>query len=158
MLALEQRFFLGDHNLPYADKMSMAASVEVRVPFLDPELVALANALPSAAKLRGRHGKWALRRALRPHLPAEVLSRPKTGFGAPLRRWLRGELIGWVDDLLSPARLGARGLFDAQAVRALIDADRRGRVDAAYPILALCCIELWCRRFVDRAGLSQASP
>jgi asparagine synthase (glutamine-hydrolysing) len=150
MLALEQRFFLGDHNLPYADKMSMAASVEVRVPFLDPELVALANGLPSAEKLRGRHGKWALRRALAPHLPAEVLRRPKTGFGAPLRRWLRGDLRGWVDDLLSPARLAARGLFEPSAVRALIDADRRGALDAAYPILGLCCVELWCRHFIDR--------
>jgi len=158
MLALEQRFFLGDHNLPYADRMSMAVSVEIRVPFLDPELVALANALPSAAKLRGRHGKWALRRALAPHVPAEVLRRSKTGFGAPLRRWLRGELTGWVDDLLSPARLEARGLFEPSAVRALIDADRRGAIDAAYPILGLCCIELWCRNFVDRAGLAQPSP
>jgi asparagine synthase (glutamine-hydrolysing) len=156
MLALEQRFFLGDHNLPYADKMSMAASVEVRVPFLDAELVALANALPSSAKLRGRHGKWALRRALAPHLPAEVLGRSKTGFGAPLRRWLRGELRGWVDDVLSPTRLRARGLFDPNAVRALIDADRRGATDAAYPILALCCVELWCRSFVDGGSGSGA--
>jgi len=150
MLALEQRFFLGDHNLPYADRMSMAASVEVRVPFLDPELVALANGLPSSAKLRGGQGKWALRRALAPHLPAEISSRPKTGFGAPLRRWLRGELVDWVDDLLSPARLAARGLFEPSAVRALVDADRRGALDAAYPILGLCCVELWCRNFIDR--------
>lgn len=158
MLALEQRFFLGDHNLPYADKMSMAASVEVRVPFLDPELVALANGLPSSEKLRGRQGKWALRQALAPHLPAEVVRRSKTGFGAPLRRWLRGELRGWVDDLLSPARLASRGLFEPSAVRALIDADRRGSVDAAYPILGLCCVELWCRSFIDRTGQPHLSP
>jgi asparagine synthase (glutamine-hydrolysing) len=151
MLALEQRFFLGDHNLPYADKMSMAAGVELRVPFLDPELVALANRLPTSCK-RGRDGKSVLRQALRPHLPRAVIERPKAGFGAPLRRWLRGELADWVRDVLSPDRLRARGVFDPAAVLALLERDRRGEVDAAYPILALCCCELWCRHFIDAPG------
>jgi asparagine synthase (glutamine-hydrolysing) len=149
MLALEQRFFLGDHNLPYADKMSMAASVEVRVPFLDPDLVTLANRLPAALKQRGRHGKWILKRAMEPFLPRDVIYRPKTGFGAPLRRWLEADLAELVADVLSPARLRERGLFDPARVHALIDQNRRGEVDGAYPILSLCCIELWCRQFVD---------
>lgn len=149
MLALEQRFFLADHNLPYADKMSMAASVEVRVPFLDAELVALANGLPLALKQRGRHGKWILKRAMEPFLPRDVIYRDKTGFGAPLRRWIRGELAELVADTLSPARLRARGLFDPAAVGALVEKNRRGEIDAAYPIFGLCCVELWCRQFVD---------
>jgi asparagine synthase (glutamine-hydrolysing) len=156
LLALEQRFFLGDHNLPYADKMSMAAGVEVRVPFLDPELVALANALPVGLKQRGRHGKWLLKRALEPYLPREVIYRPKVGFGAPLRRWLRGELRELVGDVLGPRRLAERGLFDPDRVQALVEADRRGEVDAAYPIFALCCVELWCGHFLRSPGVSSA--
>ena len=112
MLALEQRFFLADHNLLYTDKMSMAAGVEVRVPFLDNDLVRLANALPPRYKQRGREGKWILKRAMEPYLPHEVIYRPKTGFGAPLRHWLRHELKELVDDTLSAATLRKRGLFD----------------------------------------------
>lgn len=154
MLAIEQRFFLGDHNLPYADKMSMAASVEVRVPFLDPELVALANRLPASLKQRGRHGKWILKRAMEPYLPREVIYREKTGFGAPIRRWMRGELRELVGDVLSPARLRERGLFDPAAVQTLIEQNQRGEVDAAHLILSLCCVELWCRQFIDAGPLA----
>jgi asparagine synthase (glutamine-hydrolysing) len=149
LLALDQRFFLGDHNLPYADKMSMAASVELRVPFLDPDVVALANRLPASVKQHGRHGKWILKRAMEPILPREVIERPKTGFGAPLRRWVRGELAELIGDVLSPLRVRDRGLFDAPHVQALIEQNRRGELDAAHPILALCCVELWCRQFLD---------
>lgn len=156
MLALEQRFFLGDHNLPYADKMSMAASVEVRVPFLDADLVALANRLPPGLKQRGRHGKWVLKRAMEPFLPREVIEREKTGFGAPLRRWVRHDLADFVADVLSPVRLRARGLFDPTAVCDLIERNRRGEIDAAYPILGLCCVELWCRHFVDAQPKAEA--
>jgi asparagine synthase (glutamine-hydrolysing) len=159
MLALEQRFFLADHNLPYADKMSMAAGVELRVPFLDAELVALANRLPAALKQRGRHSKWILKRAMQPFLPREVIERKKAGFGAPLRRWIRGELAELVADVLSPGRLRDRGLFDPAAVAGLVEKNRRGEIDAAHPILGLCCVELWCRHFVDaeRSARAQAA-
>lgn len=156
MLALEQRFFLADHNLAYTDRMSMAAGVEARVPFLDTELVELAAHIPDHLRQRGRVGKWVLKKAMEPHLPHDVIHRPKTGFGAPLRRWLRNELRDRVDDLLSPASLNARGLFDAGAVQRLRAADAAGRVDAAYTVLALMGIEIWCRRFLD-AGVPQAA-
>jgi asparagine synthase (glutamine-hydrolysing) len=149
MLALEQRFFLADHNLLYTDKMSMAAGVEVRVPFLDNDLVALANGLPHDVKQRGRRGKWVLKKAIAPYLPRTVVHRRKVGFGAPLRRWLRGDIRELVDDTLSPAALRNRGLFDPAAVTRLVDDDRAGRVDAAYTVLALMCIEIWCRYFLD---------
>jgi len=151
MLALEQRFFLTDHNLLYTDKMSMAVGVEVRVPFLDNDLVRLANALPPGLKQRGAEGKWVLRKAMEPYLPQDVIHRPKTGFGAPLRHWLRHELREWVGDILSTDTLRRRGLFDPKAVAALVADDRAGRVDAAYTILGLVCIEIWCRQFIDRA-------
>lgn len=149
LLALEQRFFLGDHNLLYTDKMSMAAGVETRVPLLDLELVELAGRLDSRLKLRGRTTKWVFRRAMAPYLPREVLHRPKTGFGAPLRRWLRRELVPLVDDVLGAENLRRRGWFDPGAVRGLIEADRSGLIDAAYPVFALLCVELWARRFLD---------
>lgn len=151
MLALEQRFFLADHNLLYTDKMSMAVGVEVRVPFLDNDLVRLANALPPGIKQRGTEGKWVLKKAMEPYLPHEVIYRPKTGFGAPLRHWLRHELRELVDDTLSADTLRRRGLFDPKAVAALVADDRAGRVDAAYTILGLVCIEIWCRKFLDEA-------
>ncbi|HEY8154688.1 MAG TPA: asparagine synthase (glutamine-hydrolyzing) [Myxococcota bacterium] len=149
MLHLEKTFFLADHNLNYVDKVSMACGVEVRVPFLDPELVTLAARLPPFVKQHGRTGKWVLRRAMEPYVPREVIERKKTGFGAPLREWLRHELAPVVDDALSPATLTRRGLFDPDGVRRLVQQDRDRRVDATYTIFSMICIELWCRMFID---------
>ncbi|MGH7287181.1 MAG: asparagine synthase (glutamine-hydrolyzing) [Myxococcota bacterium] len=151
MLYLEIKFFLTDHNLNYVDKVSMASGVEVRVPMLDPELMALAARLPLHLKQRGRHGKWILRKAMESYLPRDVIWRTKAGFGAPLRHWLRNDLRTIVDDVLSDASLRARGLFDPKGVAELIEADRERRVDAAYSIFSMICIELWCRMFVDRS-------
>ena len=150
MLALEQQFYLPDHNLLYTDKMSMAAGVEVRVPLLDTDLVRLANALPANMKQRGRHGKWVLRKAMEPYLPQEVIRRSKAGFGAPLRQWLRHDLRELVDDLLSASTVGRRGLFVPEAVARLVADDRAGRVDAAHTIFGLICVEVWCRNVLDR--------
>ena len=152
LLALEQRFFLADHNLAYTDRMSMAAGVEVRVPFLDPELVAHAARIPDRFKQHGRTGKWVLKKAMEPYLPHDVIYRPKTGFGAPLRRWLQHELRPLADELLSAASLKRRNLFDGRAVQTLRDADAAGRVDAGYTILSLMTIEIWCRRFIDETS------
>ncbi len=149
MLFLEAKHFLCDHNLNYTDKMGMAVGVEVRVPFLDPDLLRLAASLPAQFKQRGSEGKWILKRAMEPDLPREVIYRPKTGFGVPLRRWLRHELREAVEDLLSERSLASRGLFDPDAVARLRRYDAAGRIDAAYPLLALCAIELWCRVFLD---------
>jgi asparagine synthase (glutamine-hydrolysing) len=149
MLALEQRFFLADHNLTYTDKMSMAVGVEVRVPFLDLDLVEFAATIPARFKQRGREGKWVLKKAMEPHLPHDVIYRPKSGFGAPLRRWLRVELRDWLADTLAVERLRRRGLFDPLAVQRLIAANAVGRVDASYTLLSLACIEMWCQNFID---------
>ena len=152
LLALEQRFFLSDHNLNYTDKMSMAAGVEVRVPFLDPELVELAANIPARFKQRGRVGKWVLKKAMEPWLPHDVIYRPKTGFGAPLRRWMRHDLRELLGDLLSEESLRRRGLFNPVAVQQLIADNDAGRRDASYTLLSLLSIEIWCRRFLDRAN------
>ena len=150
MLLLEQRFFLADHNLIYTDKMSMAAGVETRVPLLDPDLVEFAARIPSKYKQRGGAGKWVLKQAMAPYLPRAAICRSKTGFGAPLRRWMRSELRELLGDLLSAESLKRRGLFDPVAVRRIIAADDAGRADASYTLLSLLCIEIWCRRFIDQ--------
>ena len=150
LLALEQRFFLTDHNLTYTDKMSMAEGVEVRVPFLDLDLVEFASQIPSYYKQRGSEGKWILKKAMEPYLPRDVIYRSKTGFGAPLRRWLKVELKDWLAETLSPQNLNNRGFFEPQAVQRLINDNESGRVDASYTLFSLACIEMWCKNFLDK--------
>lgn len=149
MLALEQRFFLVDHNLTYTDKMSMAAGVEVRVPFLDLDLVDFASRIPPRFKQRGRTGKWILKKAMDTYLPDDVIYRSKSGFGAPLRSWLRFELRDWLFDILSFSNIQNRGLFDPYAVNRLIHSNLEGSVDATYTLFSLACIEIWCKFFID---------
>ncbi len=149
MLTLECKHFLADHNLNYTDKMGMATGVEVRVPLLDLELVKLAGSLPSGLKQKGREGKWIFRKAMEPYLPHDVIYRPKTGFGVPLRHWLQGRLKPLVDEVLSPVSLASRGIFDPEAVASLIKADRAGRIDAAYTLFGIVCMELWCKQYLD---------
>lgn len=149
MLTLECKHFLTDHNLNYTDKMGMAAGVEVRVPLLDMDLVRLAGGLPSSIKQKGREGKWIFKKAMEPYLPHDIIYRPKTGFGVPLRNWLQGRLKPLVDEVLSPASLRNRGIFDPDAVARLIAADRAGRIDAAYTLFGIVCMELWCKQYLD---------
>lgn len=151
MLYLEAKHFLADHNLSYTDKMSMAAGVEVRVPLLDPDVVAMACRLPLHYKQHGGEGKWIFKKAMEPYLPREVIYRPKTGFGVPLRLWLRSPLKSVVEEVLSPSSVEKRGLFDPEEVSRLIRWDHQGKGDATYTIFALMCIEWWCRIFLDRA-------
>lgn len=141
-LYLDAKHFLADHNLNYTDKMGMAAGVEIRVPLLDPDLVDFATRIPPPMKQKGRMGKAIFKKAMEPYLPRDVIYRPKSGFGAPLRRWLHRELRSMVDDVLSPESLRHHELFDAAAIRRLIAWDREGQVDGAYTIFAVLCIEL----------------
>lgn len=148
MLALEQQFFLADHNLIYTDRMSMAAGVEVRVPFLDKELVEFVYNIPDNYKQKSSTGKWVLKKSLEGYLPNEVIYRPKTGFGAPLRRWLCNELREILGDILSYESLKRRNLFDPKSVWKLIADNDEGKIDASYTLFSLLCIEIWCRNYV----------
>ena len=149
ILALDSSHFLIDHNLNYTDKMGMATGVEVRVPLLDPDLISFATQLPPDMKQKGKIGKWIFKKAMEPYLPHHVIYRPKSGFGAPLRYWLKNDLAGYVADTLSTQSLKSRGLFDPQAVQTLIQHDKDSKIDATYTIFALVCIEIWCRLFLD---------
>lgn len=150
MLHLERAHFLADHNLNYTDKMAMACGVEVRVPFLDPDLIAFSERLTDEQKVRGRGGKYVLRQALRGILPEEILTRPKAGFGLPLRQLIHGIYGTRLRELARSGRLDATGLFSGQGVIALLEADARGEIDAAYPLFAVLCLESWVRQFAGR--------
>ena len=156
MLALEQRFFLADHNLNYTDKMSMAAGVEVRVPFLDLELVDYAARIPIELKQKGKVGKWILKKSMEAYLPKDIIYRPKSGFSAPLRNWMKGDLRPLIQDLLSIDSLKKRGLFDPSAVQKIIAQNDKGQIDGAYLLFSLLSIEIWCRTYFDVAPISQA--
>lgn len=149
MLYLDGKHFLADHNLNYFDKMSMATGVEVRVPLLDPDLISLAARLPVTMKQKGGVSKWVLKKAMEGTLPHDVIYRPKSGFGVPLRVWLNNPLRPLVNDTLSESSISSRGLFDFQAVRELQRQTQTGAIDATYTILSMLCIELWCRMFLD---------
>jgi asparagine synthase (glutamine-hydrolysing) len=150
MLFLETRHFLADHNLNYTDKTAMAHAIEVRVPLIDLDMVNFAARIPVGLKQKGRHGKYIFKRAMEPYLDHDVIYRPKTGFGAPIRRWVRQELTPLIDDVLTVSALKNRGVFSPEAVRRLIDDDRAGKLDAAYTVYAILCFELWARVFLDR--------
>lgn len=151
MLYLDCQMFLPSLNLNYNDKMSMAVSAEVRVPFLDVDFVewVAANIAPSL-KMRGNVGKYILRKAMAPLLPAEVLMQGKAGFGAPVGRWLRGDLREMVRDLLSSHAVHARGFFNVAEVDKICERHFSGQEDNAFAIWQLLTLELWCRAFLDQ--------
>ncbi len=149
MLHVDLKTFLPELNLAYGDKLSMAASVETRVPFLDYELIEFMSRVPSGLKLRGLTGKYILRRAVQDLLPAEIIRRRKAGFGAPIRKWLSDDLGEMVAELLSPGAIRNRGVFHAPSVQALIDQHRSGQADNTYRIWALLTFEIWSQLFVD---------
>jgi asparagine synthase (glutamine-hydrolysing) len=151
MLFLEARHFLADHNLNYTDRAGMAVGVEIRVPLLDVDLANFATRTPASLKQQGRVGKAIFKRAMEPYLPRDIIYRPKSGFGVPLRRWLRQDLRTMVDDTLDSASIRRRGFFEPAAVKKLIELDRSGALDGSYTIYTLMSIELWCRQFLDTA-------
>jgi asparagine synthase (glutamine-hydrolysing) len=134
--------------LTKVDRMSMAHSLEARVPLLDHRLVEFAATIPPSMLLRGGAGKHVFKRALRGLVPDAVLDRPKQGFGVPLSRWFRGPSAPIVRDLLLSARSRARGLFDTGYVEQVIARQARGRELDAH-LWTLVSLELWLRAFID---------
>ena len=131
------------------DQMSMAASIESRVPFLDHELVERVAAMPGRLKLRGWHTKAVLRAAVSDVVPREIMSRGKMGFPVPVGRWLRGPFKPLVDELVLGPRALARGLFDPDALRRLAEAHRTGAAEHGDRLWLLLNLELWQRMFLD---------
>ena len=135
------------------DQMSMAASIESRVPFLDHRLVEFASALPARLKLRGFKTKWILREAVKDILPAEILTRRKMGFPVPFASWVRGEWNEVVRDVLHDSRSRQRGLIEPAAVERLLDAHQRGAAAGGDALWSLLNLELWYRTFIDGDGV-----
>lgn len=156
MLYVDMKTFLPELNLTYSDKLSAAASVEVRVPFLDNEVIDFMASIPAHLKLKRLRTKHLMRLAMRDALPRKILRRRKAGFGAPIRKWLRQDLKETVDEILSVNSLKRRGYFNPSAVRKMVDDDRKGLADNAYRIWALITLELWHRTFIDKVHYSLA--
>lgn len=150
MLYWEMRSFLVDHNLNYTDKMSMAVGVEVRVPYLDKDLVEFSTTLPPYLKMNKNETKYILKKVAERYLPEEVIYRPKTGFGAPIREWVKNDLDDMIYDRLSPEKIRSRGIFNEKTVWKMITENKKGKIDASYPILSLLAIESWIEQFVDK--------
>lgn len=149
MLYLEMKFFLVDHNLNYTDKMSMATGVEVRVPFLDKELVEFSCTIPTHLKMKGVTTKYLLKKVMEKYLPHSVIYRPKSGFGAPIREWIKYEMDNLVKEYLSGDTISRRKIFSFYEVQQLIDDNKTGKIDASYTIWSLLSIESWMRQFYD---------
>jgi len=153
MLYLDTKIFMTSLNLTYNDKMSMASSVEVRVPFLDRELAEfVAWNVPPGLKLKGMlrpTTKHIFRRGMRDILPLEVLQQPKAGFAAPVDYWLAHDLKEMVEDLLSAAHLRKRGMFRPEAVQRFVDEHRSGRQDWSMQLWQFLTLELWMQTFLD---------
>ena len=149
MLYWEMKYFLTDHNLNYTDKLSMATGVEVRVPFLDTELVEFSTKIPPHLKMKGVTTKYLLKKMMERYLPNDIVYRSKAGFGAPVRQWILHDLEPTIDKYLSQKSVEKRGLFDYTQVQKLITDNKSGDIDASYSIWSLLAIESWCRQFVD---------
>jgi len=141
--------FMTGLNLTYTDRASMAASVEVRVPFIDKEVVEMALQIAGDLKYKNKQQKYILKKVAEKYLPHSIIYRPKASFGAPIRSWISHELRGLTDELLSEQQVKKRGLFNYSFIKKLIDEDRQGVADHAYRIYQLITLELWIREYVD---------
>ncbi len=139
--------YLVDDLLVKTDRLSMAHSLELRVPFLDQRVAEFALALPTALKVRGFAKKRLLRQALAPLLPKEVVGGRKQGFSIPLAAWLRGPLEPFAREVLSPATLARQGCLDPAAVTPLFDRHCSGREDLSRQLWGLMAFTLWFDRY-----------
>ncbi len=145
---LYARLYLRDGVLVKVDRASMAVGLEVRSPFLDPDMVALAFSLPPKLSLRGLTTKALVRRALKGRVPDAILKRPKKGFGMPLARWLRTDLKPLLLETLSPRRLEREGFLDPKTVSALVEAHLSGRANLRKELFNLMVFEMWLSRYI----------
>jgi len=149
MFAVDAETQLPDDLLLLTDKMSMAVSLECRVPLLDHELVELAATMPAAIKVKGGRLKHLMKEALSELLPGEILDRQKRGFGTPMGAWLKSDLAPVLDRLLSPEVVRRRGLFRDGVVTRLVQDHRANRFDGTDILLALMNLEIWSRIYLD---------
>jgi asparagine synthase (glutamine-hydrolysing) len=157
VMYVDVKTYLADDILTKVDKMSMAVSLEARVPLLDHKLLEFAARVPTSLKLRGGVSKYLLRRAIDRHVPRSLMNGPKHGFTAPIGPWLRGPLKSLAADLLLDGRLDERGLFRREALERCWNEHQQGRKEHPHRIWSLIMLELWFRQFADGARRAAAA-
>jgi asparagine synthase (glutamine-hydrolysing) len=158
ILYFDQTSWLPDNLLERADRMTMAASIEARVPFLDHELAAFVSSLPDRYRIRGFTSKWILRASAQRWLPQRILNRPKVGFRVPVNEWFRGPLRGYLLEHLRGAASLTRPYYDARRLDALLDEHLVGRQNHEKLLWTLLTLELWHRHFAPRPAGRRQSP
>lgn len=148
---------LPDDLLMLTDRMSMATSLECRVPLLDDRLLDLSMRLPSSQKVRRTQLKYALKQSLRGVLPDEIIDRKKRGFGAPMGGWLKTELAGFLSTVLNEESVRRREIFEWEEIERLRQAHERNAEDNTDHLLALMNFEIWCQIYLDRASSSDVA-
>lgn len=149
ILFWELKYFLTDHNLTYTDKMSMAHGVEVRVPYLDKDLVEFSTKLPVHLKLNKQETKYLLKKVAERYLPKDIIYRSKTGFGAPLREWVTGDLHPKIMNAFSADKCKQRQVFDCDEVLKLVHKNQSNDADLSYVVWSLLAITTWYELFVN---------
>ena len=159
ILYLDSKTYLPGDILTKVDRMSMAASLEARAPFLDHKLIEFVTQIPPSLKLSGGETKYILKRAVRGLVPNEILTRPKMGFGVPIEEWINRELRDRIHETLTSPRARQRGCFDPRYINVLLDEHERGRRDHSSALWTLFMLELWHQRYVDRpSGRAAREP
>jgi asparagine synthase (glutamine-hydrolysing) len=148
MLYLDMKAYLPDNNLLYMDKMGMSEGVEIRVPFLDNEVVEFSSTLPNLLKMKGLTTKYLVRQVAKKYLPEEIIRRSKTGFGAPVRSMIKQNSEAVLRIILNPVTNKNVEIFDPTKIKELISANEVGKIDGSYSILAILAILSWKNQFV----------
>ena len=150
MQFLDINYYMAEDILTKVDRASMAVSLEVRAPFLDPRVAEFAASIPLEYKLKGSQGKYILKKAVAPLLPKNILHRPKKGFGIPIAEWLKGSLNPLMHDLLAPDRLKNQGLFDTAFVQKLIKEHETNAASHHKQLWTLLVFQLWYDNFLSK--------
>ena len=151
LLYIDSKTYLPGDILVKVDRMSMATSLEVRVPLLDHKLIEFVTKVPASLKLAGTETKHLLKRVAKDLIPAEILNRPKQGFGVPLEEWINRQLRDQIRETLREPRTRQRGFVNSDYVDLILEEHRKGRRDHSQPLWALLILELWHRRYIDQS-------
>jgi asparagine synthase (glutamine-hydrolysing) len=157
LLYLDSKTYLPGDILTKVDRMSMAVSLEARVPLLDHKLIEFVTRIPAEFKMKGAETKQIFKRAVRGLVPDEILDRPKQGFGLPIQKWINQELRGYIRDVLFDTRTRERGYFNQNYVQLLYGEHDRARRDNTGHLWTLFMLELWHRTFLDAESIA-ATP
>jgi asparagine synthase (glutamine-hydrolysing) len=156
LLYLDSKTYLPGDILTKVDRMSMAVSLEARVPLLDHKLIEFVARMPASLKMRGSESKYIFRRAIKGIVPDEILNRPKQGFGVPIGAWINDQLRERMHDTLHDPLTRSRGYFRPEYINLLLDEHHRGRRDHSFTLWTMLIFELWCRIFLDDGTLVMA--